>query len=125
MDGQVVFGGYDAAKATGVNCTGTFTTPTANCPSGMFVDVTGIILNFPNGSEFPLIGPSSVNTEWASIPSCLYPDYDGLIYTVDYDPIYMTFETFTGTRNIGRGGGNGVSFGGVIYPADNVSVLHA
>lgn len=120
MDGQVVFGGYDAAKATGVNYTGTFTTPTPNCPSGMFADVTGIILNFPNGSEFPLMGSSSVNSEWGSIPSCLYPDYDGLIYTVDYDPIYMTFETFTGTSNIGHGGGNGVGFGGMIYPVDNV-----
>lgn len=57
MDGTLIFGGYDAAKAGGANITTPLFDPHAigvydnPCGSSLVVDVTGITMNLINGSS--------------------------------------------------------------------------
>lgn len=68
MDGNLVLGGYDAAKTKGSNFTGQFTT-VLGCPSGLIIDVNDVRLNFPNGTQTTLLRSSG-----NSINMCIKPD---------------------------------------------------
>jgi hypothetical protein len=48
IDGQLVLGGYDAAKVTGPNVTQKLLPSTVGCGSGMYLTVTNMLLGFPD-----------------------------------------------------------------------------
>ena len=57
IDGNLVLGGYDAAKSTGTN----LTLPLSHepdCVSGLVITITNIIMNLKSGSEKSIIGSS-------------------------------------------------------------------
>ncbi|EME38346.1 hypothetical protein DOTSEDRAFT_75779 [Dothistroma septosporum NZE10] len=86
-DGQIVFGGYDAAKATGPNVTQRLGTPTQSCPSGMSVIVTGMQLDFPNGTQADILAPSTFS-------ACLQVDFP-FVMTTPFNPYYERFMNMT------------------------------
>ena len=55
MDGNLVLGGYDAAKISGESITLPVTRDDS-CPSGNIVSITNIKLSLPNGSEPSILG---------------------------------------------------------------------
>lgn len=90
MDGTLIFGGYDAAKAGGANITIPLSDPHARsvydnpCGSSLVVNVTGITMNLTNGSSKDILGstplqmcidasyplitlPGEVWTNWVSV----------------------------------------------------------
>ena len=112
MDGQMVLGGYDAAKIRGKNYTQTLSEPTQACHSGMIVTISDIGLGFPNGTIASITSPVQVT-------ACILPYYP-LILTLPWDPFYDNFEAHTHTRDIGAGGGDGLTFNGMLYEKDSV-----
>jgi hypothetical protein len=68
-DGQIVFGGYDAALVDGsfTNYTMSNTTVTGDRPCSLEVDVLGLTLRLPNGSDIDLLSPAEL------MPSCIEP----------------------------------------------------
>lgn len=107
MDGQLAFGGYDAAKATGSNYTKSLAPNSLSCTTGMNVIVSDLVLNFPNGTDASIIAP------YSGLSSCILPDYPA-IFTFPADPYYASFEQLTATSSIGREQGTG-GFGGMLY----------
>ncbi|KAK5169028.1 uncharacterized protein LTR77_006337 [Saxophila tyrrhenica] len=112
MDGQIVLGGYDAAKVHGVNYTQELAPPSQACHSGMVVTISDISLGFPNGTTSSITVPTSLT-------ACLLPHYPLIAY-FPQTPYYDNFEAYTGTRATGRGGGDGITFGGMLYEPDEV-----
>ena len=112
MDGQMIFGGYDAAKIQGKNYTQPLVAPSQACHSSMSVTISDISLGFPNGTLASLTSPNNV-------VACILPHYP-LIVTLPWDPFYDNFEKFTATKNVGVGGDTGITFFGVLYPPDDV-----
>jgi hypothetical protein len=112
MDGSIVFGGYDAAKVIGSPMTQSLLPPSIDCPSGMVVQITNILLGFPNGTTTSITQP-------AALTACLQPDLTVLM-TLPFEPFYDTFESQTQTTNLGRGGGPGIDFWGVLYDPTKV-----
>lgn len=92
MDGQIVFGGYDAAKVTGPNLTEKLLPWSLTCPSGMMITISSLLLGFPNGTKADMLSPSV-------IPACLQPDFPVLI-TPKYEPYFEAFINFTNTNYI-------------------------
>lgn len=89
MDGQLVLGGYDAAKVSGPNITRELLPPTVGCGSGMVLTITNMILGFPNGTKADMIFPSILS-------ACIRIDYPSFA-TPRYDPFVERFENLTGT----------------------------
>lgn len=97
MDGQIVFGGYDAAKVTGEPFTQQLQEPSANCQSGMYLTLTNMLLNFPNGTSSDL-NPSSV------ITGCLQPDFPAVM-TIPAEPYFWRFQNVTETAFMNKSSG--------------------
>lgn len=89
MDGQIVFGGYDAAKVVGEPFTQPLQNSSTNCQSGMYLTLTNLLLNFPNGTSSDL-NPSSALT------CCLQPDFPAVM-TIPAEPYYWRFQNVTET----------------------------
>ena len=111
MDGHIVFGGYDAAKVLAPNITMAMTPPSLACHSSMFVMISDVSLGFPNGTKASLTSPNS-------IVACILPHYPAMLYFPE-TPYYDRFEAYSGTTNVGRGGGNGIQ-SGMLYGPDDV-----
>ena len=109
-DGTFVFGGYDAAKASGTNFTAPLN-PTLACPSGMIVNLNDLLLSFPNGTQSSLL-----NKNQGGLAACLIPDWPMAIdLTYSY---FQIFETLTNTVNLGRS--FGTNFYGMLYDPEEV-----
>jgi hypothetical protein len=89
MDGQLVLGGYDAAKVTGPNITQKLLPSAVGCGSGMYLTVTNMILGFPNGTKADMLAPSTIS-------ACIQLDFPTLA-SFRYDPFMERFENYTGT----------------------------
>jgi hypothetical protein len=87
MDGQLVLGGYDAAKVTGPNVTANIIPWTVSCPSGMYVTVQNMVLDFPNGTNADMLFPSTLS-------ACLQPDFPVAI-SLRADPYFNNFQKLT------------------------------
>lgn len=112
MDGSIVFGGYDKAKTLEEPHSYEFGAFALDCQSGMHVTITDLVLTFPNGSTTSILYPNQLS-------GCLQPDFPPLM-TLPNAPYFENFERFTQTRNIGRGGGNGIGARGMLYQPDEV-----
>ena len=111
MDGSLVLGGYDAAKTSGPNLTESLGAISTQCSSSMYVTITGLVLGFPNGTDFDLLQGSTK-------AACLAPDYPALM-SLPSD-ITDTFETVTNTADYGLGGGPGLQWIGMLFDPANV-----
>lgn len=89
-DGHLILGGYDAAKVKGAPFTQPLRNSSAACPSGMILQISNLLLNFPNGTSSDL-NPSSVLT------ACLQPDFPSIM-TVPAEPFWWRFQDVTGTK---------------------------
>lgn len=89
MDGQLVLGGYDAAKVTGPNITQKLQPPIGSCGSGMYLTITNMILGFPNGTKADMMAPSTSS-------ACIQLDFPAFA-SPRYDPFVERFENITGT----------------------------
>jgi len=69
-DGQIVFGGYDAALVDGsfTNYSMSNTTVTGDRPCSLEIDILGLTLRLPNGSDVDLLSPAEL------MPSCIEPE---------------------------------------------------
>ncbi|USW57577.1 Putative aspartic peptidase A1 family, aspartic peptidase domain superfamily [Septoria linicola] len=94
MDGQMVFGGYDAAKVVGKPFTQQLQNATANCQSGMYLTFTNMLLNFPNGTTRD-INPLSV------ITGCVQPDFP-TVMSIPAEPYFWAFQNVTETGFMNR-----------------------
>lgn len=89
MDGQLVLGGYDAAKVTGPNITQKLLPSAVGCGSGMHLTVTNMILGFPNGTKADMLTPSVLSV-------CIQLDWP-TVASFRYDPFMERFQNYTGT----------------------------
>lgn len=112
MDGQLVLGGYDQAKATGANVTGQILPWTLACPSGMYVTVTNMILGFPNGTTADMLWPSTLS-------ACLQPDFPTVI-SLRGNPYFDNFENLTGTSSVNNS--HGIYWWAPVYEPSAVQV---
>ena len=108
MDGSLVLGGYDLAKTTGTNHTSSFS-QAPGC--SLLVTVTNIEMNFPNGTDFNVLGSS----HGAALRMCVKPDYP--IITIPED-IWNVFEGYAGGSYIGRS--LGTNLWGQVFDAEGV-----
>jgi hypothetical protein len=93
MDGQLVLGGYDAAKVTGPNITQKLLPSAVGCGSGMYLTVTNMILGFPNGTKADMLAPSVIT-------ACIQLDFPS-IASFRSDPFMERFQNYTGTARDG------------------------
>ncbi|RMY76242.1 hypothetical protein D0863_02065 [Hortaea werneckii] len=114
MDGQLILGGYDAAKTTGPNITSNILPWSLACPSGMYITITSMDLGFPNGSRGDMLYPSS-------LVACLQLDWPFLA-SLRADPFYNNFEILTDTQYTNRSLGSywfaPMYQSGNIFPGD-------
>jgi hypothetical protein len=110
MDGNLVLGGYDAAKFTGQNYTGTLT-PQSGCDNGLLAFVSDILMDFPNGTSKSIIGQSS----GSALKMCIEPNYE--LITVPLD-IWQLFQQYAPGTYVGRS--YGINLWGEVYAAENV-----
>lgn len=108
MDGSLVLGGYDGAKATGPNSTQSITMG-QGC--NFFVVVTAINMNFPNGTNYNILGTS----HGAALRMCVSPMYP--IITIPYD-LWQNFQAWAGGTYIGRSLGE--NLWGEVFAANGV-----
>lgn len=95
MDGQLVLGGYDAAKVTGPNVTQKLMPPAPGCSSGMYVTVVGMILDLSSGITADMLAPSTLS-------ACIAMDFPDVL-SFRRDPYWYRFTLATGIEgNDGR-----------------------
>lgn len=110
MDGNLIFGGYDAAKTTGANYTSKITY-SRNCSTSMIVTVTAITMNLLNGTDSNILGTNV----GSALQMCIDPSYP--LITIPYNA-WSNFKQFAGANYIARSQGN--NFLGMIYPVNDV-----
>lgn len=110
MDGHLVLGGYDAAKAVGIPYTQPLQPPSVACQSGMFVPITNMILRFPNDTSGD-INPSS------SLIACIQTDFPCSM-TIPLEPHFQRFQDITQTNWVNKSLGN--YWYNPLYPPQNV-----
>lgn len=91
MDGQMVFGGYDRAKVQGPNITASILPWSLACPSGMYITVTSMGLDFPNGTTADMLSTSALG-------ACLQLDWPFLA-SIRNDPYFERFQAQTDTSS--------------------------
>jgi hypothetical protein len=117
LDGNFVFGGYDRAKVTGQNYTSYLTnSQTTTCTTRMIVSITDLVLNFPNGTNYSLMGGIAAN----AISACLVPDYPVLM-TLPLDPYFYDFQSATSEDISDRS--FGLYYYGMLYEAGEATYV--
>ena len=110
MDGALILGGYDEAKATGPNSTQKISTsPDCN----FFIFVTAINMTATDGTNYNILGTS----HGSALRMCLSPR--NRITTLPYD-IWQNFKQYAGGTYIGRS--DGENLWGQVYAANGVYV---
>lgn len=110
MDGNLVLGGYDAAKITGDNYTSKLTS-NFNCDSSMIVTVTAITMNLLNGSN-----PNILGTNYGSaLQMCIDASYP--IISIPNDT-WSNFKQYAGANWMTRS--SGIDLWGLTYPVNDV-----
>lgn len=108
MDGNLVFGGYDAAKIAGNNITLPFITD-SHCPEGYIVTISDIKMNLLNGSNPSILGPSA----GSALRACIGPGYPLMSLSQD---VWDAFVKVSGVREVGRS--NQTNFFGMLIATD-------
>lgn len=116
MDGSIVFGGYDAAKTTGMNYTGTIDQSVVQCHGGMYATVSDMSIGFTNGTSASIMAGTTAK---APFTVCLVPDWN-VVMSFQSDPYFTLFEELTETNYIGRVDQSGINFWAMTYDQNNV-----
>lgn len=98
MDGNFVMGGYDKAKTKGEGHKSTIGYSGGDCSTGMMITLTGMDLNFRNGSNSTVFDSQS-----SPINVCIDPDFPGVMslpYSLYKRYEYLT-QSYTGYRSWG------------------------
>lgn len=109
-DGNLVLGGYDAAKSQGPNTTLPLVYH-SSCPSGLIFTVTDIILNLKNGSNPSILGSGS----GSAMQACIEPSHP--LITIP-EQVYNKFVAIGGGVPYNRSTGN--AFWGMNFEAKDV-----
>lgn len=94
MDGNLVFGGYDAAKISGNNITLPFSTDKF-CLEGYIVAISDIKMELPNGYRPSIIGSYT----GSSLRACISPGYPIMSLPKE---IWTAFVAASGVTEVGR-----------------------
>lgn len=108
MDGSFVMGGYDKAKTKGQKYKNQLSYSNTNCATGMLLTITGMDLNYPNGSTRSMFG----SADSAALLACIDPDYPVLM-SIPYSPYYTQYETLT--KDFTQSRSFGVNYYGMLY----------
>ena len=107
MDGSFVLGGYDKAKTQGQEFKKQITSPSGDCRSGMELSISGMQLNFPNGTNQSIFDSS----QYSSLRTCIDPDHP-ILMTIPSDT-YENYEKYTGDYT--NRYADGINYHGMLY----------
>lgn len=110
MDGQLVLGGYDAAKVVGQPYTQPLQNATAECGSGMRLSFTSMLMDFPNGTSEEL-------SEGAQLTACVWIEYP-IVISGPPKPYFWHFEGASSTHYVNRS--LGLSYYSYVYSPTEV-----
>lgn len=114
VDGNLVLGGYDAAKVTGENVTIPFTNNEA-CPSGLVIEISNISMPLANGSNLPIFGTS----ENSLMKACIEPQ--STLIEISSNIYQNFFKIAGGTRTgVGNRSSSFYNSGGMLFEAEGV-----
>ncbi|KAK2787604.1 hypothetical protein FQN53_005054 [Emmonsiellopsis sp. PD_33] len=108
LDGNFVFGGYDRAKISGEGYTQRISYSKTECPSGLLVTITDLVLNFSNGTNESLFD----DVQSTAMSACIVPDYPVLM-TLPNDPYFYKFEALTQASDFSRS--FGINYYSMLY----------
>ena len=114
MNGNLVFGGYDAAKASGTNSTTSISEivdqidDDSLCRTSLMVTVTALTMNLVNGSNENILGGSQLQM-------CIDPSYP--LITLPED-VWNNWENVD--RNVPLNRSYGINLWGLTYAANSV-----
>ncbi|PSK59353.1 hypothetical protein B9Z65_3677 [Elsinoe australis] len=106
LDGSFVIGGYDRAKTQGRGATSALG-EVGRCPSEMIVTISGLLLNFPNGTDVDTFAGSS-----RAFQACIVPNFP-LLMTMPSD-FFASLDRLWGSSTNGQRS-TGVNFWGAAY----------
>ncbi|KAL1965196.1 hypothetical protein VTN77DRAFT_5950 [Rasamsonia byssochlamydoides] len=109
LDGNLVLGGYDAAKTSGTNFTGTLADQ-LECPSSLLIYLNDITLDFPNGTKTSLLPQPG-----SAMRTCIKPDIPFLTFNPS---VWEKFNSSVGGTYLGPS--QGARLFGMSYKADDV-----
>ncbi|KAF2152756.1 hypothetical protein K461DRAFT_268647 [Myriangium duriaei CBS 260.36] len=108
MDGTLVLGGYDQAKVLGQGAQAPLTQD-GTCPTDMIVVVSGMYLNFPNGTDYNVFS----RQKSTSFKACILPYYTSLI-SMPYD-LFQDLNKGWGDPTWDNTRSTGLNFWNVVY----------
>jgi len=94
MDGNLVIGGYDAAKISGNNITLPFSTDSV-CLEGYIVTISDIKMELPNGSSPSILGSFA----GSQLRACVGPGYPIMTFPQE---VWNAFVKVSGVTEVGR-----------------------
>ncbi|RJE19215.1 hypothetical protein PHISCL_08440 [Aspergillus sclerotialis] len=106
--GSFVFGGFDRAKTSGENYTDVLNYSNEDCPTGMLVTVTDLVLDFTNGTKASLFD----GLRSSAMAACIVPDYPVLM-TLPREPYFNKFQRLTNQFITSRS--FGINYYGMVY----------
>lgn len=112
MNGRFTIGGYDAGRVTGKGSEHSLALPSSPCPSRMVVSVTGMELDFPNGTSASIMGSS----ESSALAVCLHPSVPTLM-RMPIDPYFNNFMRATKNSVYAMDRTEGIYYWNMRYPA--------
>jgi len=110
IDGNLIFGGYDAEKVTGPNITLSIKNSVIPDPNCFVVTITDIKMNLKNGSSPSLFG----NNKGAAASACVEPHFDKLSLQ---ESMWNAFLAISGSTYVDRST-SASSFWGMLIQAD-------
>lgn len=110
--GQMVFGGYDAAKVSGEGSEHSIATADSKCASRMVVIVTGMALKFANGTQTSIFGSS----DSSALAVCIDPSTP-VVMRMPLNPYFGNFMTATDNSIYSMNRTLGLFYYNMRYPA--------
>ncbi|KAI3400508.1 hypothetical protein diail_2707 [Diaporthe ilicicola] len=112
MNGELVFGGYNAARVSGDSSEHSMSSPSSLCPTRMIVTVTGMALRFANGTRTSIMGSS----DSSALSVCLNPTSPGVM-KMPLNPWFGNFMTATDNSIYSMNRTLGLYYYNMRYPA--------
>lgn len=114
LDGILVIGGLDMAKAVGQNYT-TSLNRGSPCASGMLVSVSDMTLEFPNGTSASIMGVEVGQT----VNYCISPDYPLITLPSSlWEQWMLAYPQSSTTGSADSRAGGQPNLWGLVYPPD-------
>lgn len=108
-EGSFILGGYDRAKILGGKTGTNVTLPiqwSGRCPTGLVVQMSEVLLNFPNGTSPDLLAG-------VALGACIQPDWPGVI---SLPPEQQDeWQYITGVKWDRKSWSKGVNYGGAMF----------